>query len=157
MSRHSEVVRRRGSHLGHAVSQFYFQQAFNNVIHGPWQKIAPGYGKMVLGYFGRTPIAPDPEIVKAASEQLNLEPTTKTVLEINDADPRKSLDYFKKMLTDKGLPLTDENVFIAAACQEKGIQFLEGKATLGISQACAQDTQEIGRLHGDRRRQGLRR
>jgi len=36
------------------------------------------------------------------------------------------------MLTDTGLPLTDENVFIAAACQEKGILFLEGKATLGI-------------------------
>jgi pyruvate carboxylase subunit B len=36
------------------------------------------------------------------------------------------------MLTDKGLPLTDENVFIAAACQEKGILFLEGKATVGV-------------------------
>jgi len=137
----SEVVRRGGFGTSVTpVSQFYFQQAFNNVIHGPWQKIAPGYGKMVLGYFGRTPIAPDPEIVKAASEQLNLEPTTKTVLEINDADPRKSLDYFKKMLTDKGLPLTDENVFIAAACQEKGIQFLEGKATLGIRKHAPKDT-----------------
>ncbi len=36
------------------------------------------------------------------------------------------------MLADKGLPLTDENIFIAAACQEKGILFLEGKATLGV-------------------------
>ena len=34
------------------VSQFYFQQAFNNVMMGPWKKIAEGYGKMVLGYFG---------------------------------------------------------------------------------------------------------
>ena len=54
------------------------------------------------------------------------------MLEINDADPKKSLDTFKKMLTDKGLPLTEENIFIAAACQEKGILFLEGKAQLGI-------------------------
>ena len=46
------------------VSQFYFQQAFNNVMIGPWKKIADGYGKMVLGYFGKTPVAPDPEIVK---------------------------------------------------------------------------------------------
>ena len=30
------------------VSQFYFQQAFNNVMFGPWQRIAEGYGKMVL-------------------------------------------------------------------------------------------------------------
>ena len=40
------------------VSQFYFQQAFNNVMFGPWKKIADGYGKMVLGYFGKTPVAP---------------------------------------------------------------------------------------------------
>ncbi len=129
----SEVVRRGGFGTSVTpVSQFYFQQAFNNVLHGPWKKIAPGYGKMVLGYFGKTPVPPDPEIVKISAEQLNLQPTTKTVLEINDADPKKSLDTFKKMLTDKGLPLTDENVFIVAACLEKGIQFLEGKATVGV-------------------------
>lgn len=129
----SEVVRRGGFGTSVTpVSQFYFQQAFNNVIHGPWKTIAPGYGKMVLGYFGKTPIAPDPEIVKIASEQLGLSPTTKTVLEINDANPKKSIETFKKMLSDKDLPLTDENIFIAAACQEKGILFLEGKATLGI-------------------------
>jgi len=134
----SEVVRRGGFGTSVTpVSQFYFQQAFNNVIQGPWKKIAPGYGKMVLGYFGKTPVAPDAEIVKIASEQLGLPPTTKTVLEINDADPKKSLDHFKQMLTEKGLPLSDENIFIAAACQEKGILFLEGKATLGIRKHAA--------------------
>jgi pyruvate carboxylase subunit B len=129
----SEVVRRGGFGTSVTpVSQFYFQQAFNNVLQGPWKKIAPGYGKMVLGYFGKTPVAPDPEIVKIASEQLNLLPTTKPVLEINDADPKKSIACFTKMLTDKNLPLTDENIFIAAACQDKGILFLEGKAQVGI-------------------------
>ena len=129
----SEVVRRGGFGTSVTpVSQFYFQQAFNNVLQGPWKKIAPGYGKMVLGYFGKTPVAPDPEIVKIASEQLDLPPTTRPVLEINDADPKKSLDSFKKMLSDKNLPLTDENIFIAAACQEKGIRFLEGKGQVGI-------------------------
>ena len=129
----SEVVRRGGFGTSVTpVSQFYFQQAFNNVMVGPWKKIAPGYGKMVLGYFGKTPVEPDPEIVKIASEQLDLPPTTKTVLEINDADPNKSIAHFTKMLTDKNLPVNDENVFIAAACQEKGILFLEGKAQLGI-------------------------
>ena len=129
----SEVVRRGGFGTSVTpVSQFYFQQAFNNVLQGPWKKIAPGYGKMVLGYFGKTPVEPDPEIVKIAADQLGLAPTTQPVLEINDADPKKSLAFFKKMLTDKGLPVTDENLFIAAACQEKGILFLEGKAPLGI-------------------------
>ena len=31
------------------VSQFYFQQAFNNVMFGPWERIAAPYGQMVLG------------------------------------------------------------------------------------------------------------
>ncbi len=114
------------------VSQFYFQQAFNNVIHGPWQKIADGYGKMVLGYFGKTPCEPDAEVVKIASEQLNLQPTTEKVVDIDDKNPNKGLKAATKMLEDANLPVNDENIFIAAACKEKGILFLEGKATLGI-------------------------
>ena len=114
------------------VSQFYFQQAFNNVMFGPWKKIAEGYGKMVLGYFGRTPVAPDPGVVKLASEQLKLEPTQKTVLEINDADPNKGVEAVKKMLKNEGLSESEENIFIVATCKEKGIKFLKGDAELGI-------------------------
>ncbi|MBR1608380.1 MAG: biotin attachment protein [Kiritimatiellae bacterium] len=116
------------------VSQFYAQQALNNALFGKWKKIAPGYGKMVLGYFGKTPVAPDPEIVKIASEQLGLQPTTKTVLEINNADPKKGRAAAEKMLEDAGLPVTDENVFIAASCLEKGIAYLKdpSKAPNGV-------------------------
>ncbi len=32
----------------------------------------------------------------------------------------------------KGLPVTDENIFIAAACKEKGIRFLKGEAEIGV-------------------------
>ncbi len=110
------------------VSQFYFQQAFNNVMFGPWKKFAEGYGKMVLGYFGKTPVAPDPEVVKLASEQLHLEPTTEKVVDINDRDPKKGVAAAKAMLEKEGLPLTDENIFIAGACKEKGILYLTGKA-----------------------------
>ena len=110
------------------VSQFYFQQAFNNVMFGPWKKFAEGYGKMVLGYFGKTPVAPDPEVVKLASEQLHLEPTTEKCVDINDRDPNKGRAAAEKMLKDANLPITDENVFIAAACKEKGILYLTGKA-----------------------------
>ena len=114
------------------VSQFYFQQAFNNVMIGKWKKIAEGYGKMVLGYFGKTPVEPDPEIVKIASEQLKLEPTTQSPLEINDQDPNKGIDAAKKSLDEANLPTTDENIFIAATCKEKGIAFLKGEATLNV-------------------------
>lgn len=110
------------------VSQFYFQQAFNNVIYGPWKKIAEGYGKMVLGYFGKTPVAPDPEVVKIAAEQLKKEPTTKKVVDINDADPTKGRKAAIKMLEDNGVAVTEENIFIAASCKEKGILYLTGKS-----------------------------
>ncbi len=128
-----EVVRRGGFGTSVTpVSQFYFQQAFNNVMFKPWEKIAEGYGKMVLGYYGKTPIEPDPEIVKIASEQLEIEPTTRTVLENNDEDPTKGLEPARKLLQAAGIAETEENLFIAAACKEKGIAFLKGEAKLGI-------------------------
>ncbi|MCD6258578.1 MAG: biotin attachment protein [Helicobacteraceae bacterium] len=114
------------------VSQFYFQQALNNVMQGPWKAIAPGYGKMVLGYFGRTPVAPDPEIVRIASEKLGLEPTTEKVLDLTEADETKSLAYWKSKLEEEGIETSDENIFIAAACQEKGITFLKGEAEVNV-------------------------
>ena len=114
------------------VSQFYFQQAFNNVMFGPWQKIAEGYGKMVLGYFGKTPVAPDKKVVQIASEQLGLSPTKESVLSINDKNPNKSRAHYEQMLKENNLPCTDENVFIAAACGAKGIAFLEGKGKVAV-------------------------
>lgn len=114
------------------VSQFYFQQAFNNVMYGNWKKIADGYGKMVLGYFGKTPCEPDSEIVKIAEEQLGLQPTTEKVVDLNDKDETKGIVAAKKMLKDANLEETEENIFIAAACKEKGILFLQGKGTIGV-------------------------
>lgn len=114
------------------VSQFYFQQAFNNVMAGPWKKIAEGYGKMVLGYFGKTPVPPDPEVVKIAAEQLGLKPTKESVLSINDKNPNKSRKHYEGLLKEAGLPITDENVFICASCGQKGIDFLLGKGKIGV-------------------------
>ncbi len=129
----SDVVRKGGYGTSVTpVSQFYFQQAFNNVMFGPWKKIAEPYGKMVLGYFGKTPVPPDAEVVKLAEQQLKLQPTTSPVLELNDADPSKGVEAAKKALHDEGLPATDENIFIAAACKEKGIRFLKGEAETGV-------------------------
>ena len=127
----SEVVRRGGFATSVTpVSQFYFQQAFNNVIFGPWEKFAEGYGKMVLGYFGKTPVEPDAEIVKLASEKMGLEPTTANPVDLNDADPNKGVDAAKKMLQENGLEESDENIFIAAACKQKGIDFLLGNVEI---------------------------
>ncbi len=129
----SDVVRKGGFGTSVTpVSQFYFQQAFNNVMFGPWKKIAEPYGKMVLGYFGKTPVPPDPDVVQLAIEQLKLQPTTRPVLEINDEDPAKGIEAAKAILEKENLPITDENIFIAAACKEKGIRFLKGDAEIGV-------------------------
>ncbi|EIK3788345.1 biotin attachment protein [Campylobacter jejuni] len=114
------------------VSQFYFQQAFNNVMFGPWKKIAEGYGKMVLGYFGKTPVAPDANIIELASKQLNLEPTTELAINIADKDESKSIAYTKTLLEKEGIEMSEENIFVAAACKEKGIAFLKGEAKVNV-------------------------
>ncbi|MCP4199902.1 MAG: biotin attachment protein [Proteobacteria bacterium] len=129
----SEVVRRGGFGTSVTpVSQFYYQQAFNNVMFGPWKKIADGYGNMVLGYFGKTPVPPDPEIVKIAAEQMGKEPTTRTPLDINNEDPKKGLKQARVKVKEEGIEETDENVFIVATCKDKGVAYLKGEAKLGI-------------------------
>ncbi len=129
----TEVVKRGGYGTSVTpVSQFYFQQALNNVMQGPWNAIAPGYGRMVLGYFGKTPVEPDPEIVKIASEKLGLEPTKEKALDIANADETKSLANWIERLKSENIEITEENIFIAAACQDKGIAFLKGKGELMV-------------------------
>ncbi len=125
----SEVVKKGG--FGSSVtpvSQFYFQQAYTNVTQGRWKKIQENYGNMVLGYFGRTPVEPDPEIVKLASEQLGKPVFKDDPLDIlEDGIPKAT-----KILKDNNLPVTDENIFIIASCESKGLDFLQGKAVANI-------------------------
>ncbi|MDR1396453.1 MAG: hypothetical protein LBJ14_01785 [Desulfarculales bacterium] len=136
-----ECVRRGGFGTSVTpVSQFYFQQAFNNTMIGPWKRFAEGYGKMVLGYFGKTPMPPDKEIVKMAGEQLGLPPTARPVLELNDADPKKGRQAAEAGLRAARLPVTDENVFICAACGEKGIMFLLGQSAVSVRKKSDSET-----------------
>jgi len=124
------------------VSQFYWQQAYANVFFGPWKQIAPGYGKMVLGYFGKTPVEPDEEVVKLAAEKLKLEPTKANPLDIADNDVTKSIAAWKERLEIEGLETTEENIFIAAACDEKGISFLKGESPLNVRKISEISTKE---------------
>ncbi len=117
-------------------SQQYWLQAFNNVMYGRWEKIDEGYGKAVLGYFGKTPLPPDPEVVKKASEQLNKPVFTGDPLE---AAP-KNIEPAKKALEERNLPVTDENIFIVLASMvsdkkmelNEGIKLLTGTAKIDI-------------------------
>ena len=128
-----EVVERGGYGTSVTpVSQFYWQQAYANVMFGPWKQIAPGYGRMVLGYFGKTPVEADKEIIELASQKLKLDPTTENPLDIADRDENKSIAHWTKVLEEEGLETTDENIFIAGACDQKGIAFLKGEGPLMV-------------------------
>lgn len=112
-------------------SQQYWLQAFNNVLHGRWQKIDAGFGRSVLGYFGRPPLDPDPDVVRIAAEQLSLEPFDGDPL----AEAPDSVALATEALVERGLELSEENVFLVASAivpgknmnLNEGIRFLEGK------------------------------
>jgi pyruvate carboxylase subunit B len=117
-------------------SQQYWLQAFNNVMYGRWEKIESGYGRAVLGYFGKTPLPPDKEVVKKASEQLDKP--------IFDGDPLeaapKNIAPAKKALEDLNIETTDKNIFLVLAAMvpgkkvelNEGIRLLTGKAKIDI-------------------------
>ncbi len=117
-------------------SQQYWLQAFNNVMYGRWKQIDAGYGKAVLGYFGKTPLPPDPEVIKIASEQLKLEPFDGDPLE---AAP-KNIEPAKKALEERGLPVTDKNIFLVVAAMvpgkkmelNEGIRLLTGNPKIDV-------------------------
>lgn len=117
-------------------SQQYWLQAFNNVLYGRWKKIDTGFGKAVLGYFGKTPLPPDPEVVKIASEQLEMPVFEGDPLE---AAP-KNIEPAKKALEERNIPVADENIFLVMAAMvpgkkmelNEGIRLLTGKAKIDI-------------------------
>lgn len=117
-------------------SQQYWLQAFNNVLLGRWKKIEAGYGRSVLGYFGKPPLPPDPEVVKIASEQLGLP--------VFNGDPLEAapdtVALAEAALKERNLPLNDENIFLVAASivpgknmdLNEGIRFLNGTAKISL-------------------------
>ncbi len=136
----SEVVARGGFGTSVTpVSQFYFQQAYLNVTQGRWKKINPSYGDMVLGYYGRTPAPPDEEIIKIASEQLGKPVFTDDPLDILEPGIPKA----EKILKDNNLPVNDENLFTIASCEQKGLDFLLGKAKVNVRKVT--DKQQIAK------------
>ena len=117
-------------------SQQYWLQAFNNVMYGRWKKIDPGYGRSVLGYFGVTPLPADPDVVKVAAEQLDMP--------VFEGDPLEAapnnIGPAKEALEERGLPTTDENIFLVLAAMvpgkkmelNEGIRLLTGKSKIDV-------------------------
>jgi len=117
-------------------SQQYWVQAFNNVMYGRWEKIEAGYGRAVLGYYGRPPLPPDPDVVKKAADQLGIEPFEGDPLaEVSDPIPEA-----KKALEENNLPLTEENIFFVVSAMvpgkkmaaNEGLKFLLGNGKVDV-------------------------
>ncbi|MFH2035316.1 MAG: biotin/lipoyl-containing protein [Candidatus Zixiibacteriota bacterium] len=117
-------------------SQQYWLQAFNNVMYGRWEKIEAGYGRAILGYFGKTPLPPDPDVIKKASVQLKLEVFKGDPLE---AAP-KNIEPARKALEENNLPVNDKNIFLVMASMvpgkkmevNEGMRLLLGKAKIDV-------------------------
>ncbi len=117
-------------------SQQYWLQAFNNVMYGRWEKIENGYGRAVLGYFGKTPLPPDSEVVRKASEQLKLP--------VFDGDPLeaapKNIEPARKALEERKLPVNDKNIFLVLGSMvpgkkmevNEGVRLLSGNPKIDI-------------------------
>lgn len=117
-------------------SQQYWLQAFNNVLYGRWEKIDAGFGRSVLGYFGKTPLPSDPEVVKIASEQLDLPVFNGDPLEVAP----KNIEPAKQALEERSLPINDKNIFLVLGAMvpgkkieaNEGIRLLTGKGKIDI-------------------------
>jgi pyruvate carboxylase subunit B len=117
-------------------SQQYWLQAFNNVMFGRWEKIDAGYGRSVLGYFGKTPLPSDPQVVEIASNQLKLP--------VFDGDPLeaapKNIEPAREALRERGLEVNDKTTFLVLASMvpgkklelNEGIRLLTGKSKIDI-------------------------
>jgi len=144
-------------------SQQYWLQAFNNVMFGRWEKIDPGYGRSVLGYFGKTPLPPDPEVVKIASDQLELPVFEGDPLE---AAP-KNIEPARNALEDMNLSVNDRNIFLVLSAMvpgkkmelNEGIRLLKGSGKIdlplkskregrGKAEPVAKRTPSPGRIEG---------
>ena len=105
-------------------------------MYGRWEKIEAGYGRAILGYFGKTPLPPDPEVIKKASEQLDLP--------IFEGDPLeaapKNVEPAKKVLEENNIEVNDTNIFLVLAAMvpgkkieiNEGLKLLKGNGKIDI-------------------------
>ena len=59
------------------------------------------------------------------------------LIDIADKDESKSLKFTRELLKKEGIEPSEENIFIAAACKEKGVAFLKGEGKVNIRKKAA--------------------
>ncbi len=68
------------------ISEIYYKQIKLNKKFGKWSKIDKSFALLLLGYLGKTPFVPDPDLVEIAEEQSGKKFITKNPLEIADKE-----------------------------------------------------------------------
>jgi len=97
------------------ISKIILEQAYLNAVYEGCEEITKDFGKLILGYYGKTPFATDPDLVYAASEKLKMQINLTPPLAMATNDDKKSINYYKSILTSKNIEATDENIFIEAS------------------------------------------
>jgi pyruvate carboxylase subunit B len=77
-------------------------------------------------------------VVKLASEQLNKPIFKEDPLELMEPGIPKA----KKLLKENDLPVNDENIFIVASCENKGLDYLLGKSKQSIRKIEKEEPEE---------------
>jgi len=99
------------------IAKYYLEQSYLNVKHGKWKKFAKGFAETVLGYYGKTPIVSDPQIIDMVRDDLKLPISIKTPINIANEDMKKSIDYAKRILISGDIEVTDENIYIRSVME----------------------------------------
>jgi len=119
-SKINDVIEKGGfASIATPISSFFWKQAYANTVFGDWKKITKEYGKMVLGYYGKTPIVADPKVVEIAQRQLGLESAINSAIEIANKNPYKKYDYWREKLEDMDIDPTQENIFLAMSTSKE--------------------------------------
>lgn len=106
------------------TSQIVGTQAVFNVLFGRYERLTAESKNLLAGNYGRTPAAPDSELIKKALTQLNME---KPVTERPADDIPNELDKLKVELKEKtGMnDVTDEDLLTYAMFPQVAVKFFE--------------------------------
>lgn len=105
------------------ISQIVGTQAMLNVKFGRWKNFSPSAMDIALGNYGKTPTAPDPEVLKLAEKTSGKSPKTQRPAE--GMEP--GVEKLRTALREKGMPETDEAVVLFAMFPREYENLLAGK------------------------------
>ncbi len=116
------------------ISKIYWAQAFLNVLHGPFEIMDEDFSKLLLGYYGHTPIVVDPVLFKKAQESTQKVPCLKEPINCVGQKKENSLKYWSLFLQENGFEINNKNLFLAFLLQESSLDVLQDSSLENLLQ-----------------------